>query len=72
MGFTTNADGTGKNLITYVAPFARVNSAKGCIGIGLSALGRTFGSEIHIVGVTGRVVPRRINTNQTAALCPSS
>ena len=63
---------TGKNLITYVAPFARVNSAKGCIGIGLSALGRTFGSEIHIVGVTGRVVPRRINTNQTAALCPSS
>jgi prepilin-type N-terminal cleavage/methylation domain-containing protein len=71
MAFTTNAEGTAKNSITYRAPFSRIAAAKPCIGIGLSALGRTFGTEIHVVGVTGKVIPRSINSNQTTALCPT-
>jgi prepilin-type N-terminal cleavage/methylation domain-containing protein len=70
MSFTTNADGTGLNEIVYRAPFGRVDASKGCIGIALNAVGRNFGSEIHVVGVTGKVLTRPTNQNQTAALCP--
>jgi type IV pilus assembly protein PilA len=71
MTFTVNASGVGLNEVIYTAPFARSDASKDCVGIALSALGRTFGQEIHIVGVTGKVLSRPINTNQTTALCPT-
>jgi prepilin-type N-terminal cleavage/methylation domain-containing protein len=71
MSFTVAAEGAAKNEINYGAPFGRIKDAtKDCIGVKLSVPGRNYGTEIHIVGVTGKVLPRPINQNQTAALCP--
>jgi prepilin-type N-terminal cleavage/methylation domain-containing protein len=71
MSFVTKAQGTTENEVIYAAPFGRVaTAAKNCIGLKLNALGRDFGTEIHIVGVTGKVLARSINQNQTTALCP--
>jgi prepilin-type N-terminal cleavage/methylation domain-containing protein len=69
MTFSVNASGAGLDEVTYTAPFGRNDATKDCVGIALSAMGRTFGQEIHIVGVTGKVMSRPINTNQTTALC---
>lgn len=59
------------NEIVFRAPFGRTDADKDCVGISLQALGRTFASEIHVLGVTGRVLPRAVNKNQTATICPT-
>jgi prepilin-type N-terminal cleavage/methylation domain-containing protein len=71
MSFTTNADGTAKNLVVFRAPFGRLNAtSKGCIGLTLTIGSKKLGTETHVLSATGKVMPRKINQNQTAALCP--
>jgi prepilin-type N-terminal cleavage/methylation domain-containing protein len=61
---------TTNDEVVFRAPFARTDAAKDCVGVSLQALGRTFAAEIHVLGVTGRVLPRAVNKNQTGAVCP--
>jgi prepilin-type N-terminal cleavage/methylation domain-containing protein len=71
MTFTTNADGTAKNLVVFQAPFGRLNAtSKGCVGLTLTIGSKKLGTETHVLSATGKVMPRVINQNQTAALCP--
>jgi type IV pilus assembly protein PilA len=61
---------TTNDEVVFRAPFGRTDAAKDCVGISLQAMGRTFAAEIHILGVTGRVLPRAVNKNQTSVVCP--